>query len=62
MMKRGGDSKLTIASDSVASNSVLNVRNNASADSQKKMTAHSKEVNQNSGVQHLSGMLSAHSN
>ena len=62
LMKRGGDGKLTIASDSVASSSALNVRNNAPADSQKKVIAHSKEVNQNSGAQHLSDMLSSHSN
>ena len=61
-MKRDGDSKLMKASDSVASSSALNVRNNAPAEPQKKVTAHSNTNDQTSGAQHGNGSLSPHTN
>ena len=46
----------------IAGNSQAITAQYSPADSQKKVTAHSKEVDQNSGAQHLNGILFPHSN
>ena len=61
-MKRDGNGKLMKASDSVASSSALNMRNNAPAEPQKKVTAHSNANDETSGAQHCNSSLSPHTN